>query len=221
MLQYAVGRRDIAARQSSPNAMLVIISIHVAVIAALMSAKMDVSRTFPKLPPLIQIPVQPVPPANPVQQPRPVRPEHQSTVIDRSRELVRPQPSNPTADPGPPIDPTPIDIGGSSSTPSIPQPPATTPIRHDPLLLTPESQLRPPYPASKLASEEEATLRLRLTIDQQGRVVDVQPVGRVDSVFFQAARRYLMAHWRYQPATEDGRAIASSTTITLMFKLDS
>jgi protein TonB len=221
MLQYAIGRRDIAARQSSPNAMLVIISIHVAVIAALMSAKMDVSSSFPKMPPLIQIPVPPVPPPNQVQPPRAPRPQQQPTVIDHSRDVLRPQPSNPPVQPGPAIDPTPIDIGGSSPTPAIPQRPVTTPIYHDALLLTPESQLRPPYPASKLASEEEATLRLRLTIDQQGRVVGVEPVGRVDSVFFEAARRYLIAHWRYEPATEDGRAVASSTTITLMFKLDS
>ena len=221
MLQYAAGRGQTAARPSSPNAMLVIISIHVAVIAALMSAKMDVSPSFPKMPPLIPIRVDPVPPPNPVEQPRTVRPEHQATVIDHSRDLVRPQPSNPVVEPGPPIDTMPIDIGGSSSTPSIPQLPIATPVRHDPLLLTPESELRPPYPASKLASEEEATLRLRLTIDQQGRVADVEPVGRVDSVFFQAARRYLIAHWRYRPATEDGRAVSSSMTITLMFKLDS
>jgi protein TonB len=221
MLQYATGKRDIASRPSSPNAMLVIISIHVAVIAALMSAKMDVGTNFPKMPPLIQIPVAPVPPPNSMQPPRPAHPQQQPTIIDPSRDLVRPQPSNPAVEPGPPIDPTPIDVGGSSSTPSIPQPPVTTPIHRDALLLTPESELRPPYPASKLASEEEATLRLRLTIDPQGRVVDVQPVGRVDSVFFQAARRYLIAHWRYQAATEDGRAVSSSTTITLKFQLDS
>ena len=220
MLHYAAGRRQIAARPSSPNAMLVIISIHVALIAALMSAKMDVSSTFPKMPPLIKIRVPPVPPPNEVQPPR-TRPQQQPTVIDHTRDLAPPQPTNPPVATGPAANPTPIDVGGSSLIPSIPQPTVTTPIRHDPQLLTPESELRPPYPASKLASEEEATLRLRLTIDPQGRVVDVEPVGRVDSVFFQAARRYLIAHWRYQPATEDGRAVGSSATITLMFKLDS
>lgn len=221
MLQYAASRRQIASRPSSPHAMLVIISIHVAVIAALMSAKMDVGTSFPKMPPLIQIRVPPVPPANSVQPPRPSHPHQQPTVIDETRDLVPALPSKPPVETGPATEPTPIDLGGSSLVPSIPRPTVTTPIRHDPLLLTPESELRPPYPASKLASEEEATLRLRLTIDPQGRVVDVEPVGRVDSVFFQAARRYLIAHWRYQPATEDGRAVSSSTTITLKFQLDS
>ena len=35
-----------------------------------------------------------------------------------------------------------------------------------------------------------------------------------------AARRHLIAHWRYKPASEDGRAVASSTVITLRFQLD-
>jgi protein TonB len=51
-------------------------------------------------------------------------------------------------------------------------------------------------------------------------VVAVEPVGRADPAFLAAARRHLLAQWRYKPATEDGRAIASSTTITLRFELD-
>jgi hypothetical protein len=35
-----------------------------------------------------------------------------------------------------------------------------------------------------------------------------------------SARRHLSAHWRYQPATENGRPVASSTVITLQFRLD-
>jgi protein TonB len=48
----------------------------------------------------------------------------------------------------------------------------------------------------------------------------VEPIGRADRVFVDAARRHLIAHWRYSPATEDGRAVASTKTITLRFQLD-
>jgi hypothetical protein len=51
-------------------------------------------------------------------------------------------------------------------------------------------------------------------------VIAVDPVGRADRVFLEAARRYLIAHWRYQPASEDGRSVASSITVTLRFELD-
>jgi protein TonB len=87
-------------------------------------------------------------------------------------------------------------------------------------LLTPSSELRPPYPPSKLAAEEEASLRLSLSIDERGRVVAVEPVGRADPVFLAAARRYMLTHWRYKPASEGGRAVVSTIVITLKFQLD-
>jgi len=57
-------------------------------------------------------------------------------------------------------------------------------------------------------------------IDERGRVVAVEPVGKADRAFLYSARRHLMAHWRFQPASDDGRAIVSSTMITLQFRLD-
>jgi protein TonB len=96
----------------------------------------------------------------------------------------------------------------------------TPTVRVDARLLTAASDLKPPYPPSKLASEEEAVLRLKLTIDERGRVVAVEPVGRADRAFLESARRHLIAHWRYRPATEGGRAVSSSAVITLRFQLD-
>jgi protein TonB len=93
------------------------------------------------------------------------------------------------------------------------------PVRVGPRFATPADAVRPPYPASKIESDDEAVLKLKLSIDPRGRVVAVEPVGRADPAFLAAARRHLIAHWRYKPATEDGRAIASSTVITLRFEL--
>ena len=93
-------------------------------------------------------------------------------------------------------------------------------ITRGPQLITPPSELKPPYPQAKLLAEEEATLTLRLTIDEEGRVVAVDPEGRADGVFLAAARRYLIGHWRYNPAMKDGHAVASSITISLRFQLD-
>ena len=96
----------------------------------------------------------------------------------------------------------------------------SAPVRVGPRFATPADAVRPPYPPSKIASDEEAVLKLKLSIDPRGRVVAVEPVGRADPAFLAAARRHLLAHWRYKPATEDGRAIASSTVITLRFQLN-
>jgi protein TonB len=221
MLDYAASRRQVATRPSSPHAMLVIISVHVALLALVMSAKMDLPARILNKPITVDFPRQPPPPPPNIDTPR-SPPQPRPSLIDRPKP-VQPLrvPTQATVEPGPPANPMPIGTGGSSSIPFIPQPLTTKPIRHDALLLTPSTELKPPYPASKLASEEEATLRLRLTIDEHGRVVAVDPVGPADRVFLDSARRYLIAHWRYEPATEDGRPVISSLTVTLRFELDS
>jgi protein TonB len=94
------------------------------------------------------------------------------------------------------------------------------PVRVAARFNTPDWALKPPYPAEKRQLEQEATLKLRLSIDDRGRVIAVEPLGSVDPVFLAAARKHLIAKWRYRPATEDGRAVHSSTVVTLRFELE-
>jgi periplasmic protein TonB len=129
-------------------------------------------------------------------------------------------PRDPVTPAGPVTNPTgPLAGGGTVVIPELPQV-THVPVKLGPRLATPAWQLKPPYPASKIASEEEALLRLRLTIDASGKVVAVDSVGPADRAFLDAARRHLIAHWRYKPASEDGRAVSSSAVITLRFQLD-
>lgn len=218
MLAYAAHRRRIAQRHSAPHVMLAIIVGHIALIAAVMSAKMDLPDRFRDI---TKVELIPVPPAPPQQVPPPKElPRPSDSRIDRVPAIVPvPQPSNDR------IDPTPIpSLPSLPAVRPLPNPepriaPVPAPVRVGPRFATPADAVRPPYPASKIESDEEAVLRLRLSIDPRGRVVAVEPVGRADPAFLTAARRHLLAHWRYKPATEDGRAIASSTVITLRFEL--
>ena len=222
MLAYAANRPDPAGRRSSPNVMLFIVAVHIAAIAALMSAKIDLARHLPD-PPLTIDFLRPPPPPPP-----PPPTGHTKTAPQpRNPEWVsHPNPQTPT----PPVPQPPVDTGGSTSSDPgptgpvpIPQPPQPQPhptVQSGPTLLTPASQLRPPYPEMKLLNEEEADLRLRLMIGADGRVTAVDAVGRADPVFLDAARRYITDHWRYRPATVDGRAIATSLVISLSFRLD-
>jgi protein TonB len=220
MLAYAANRPAVAKSQSSPNALLFVISAHVALAAVVASARMDLPRKILFEPPIktIDIPPPPAPPG-----PVPIGPAPHVFVP-------------PTPFPPRPLPPKPIDLststgaipnnlgatlgGGGSAIIPGPDPIKLVPSRHEPQLLTPFSDLKPPYPASKLANEEEATLTLRLSIDDRGHVVGVEPVGRADKTFVDAARRHMIVHWRYAPATEDGRAIPSFLTVILHFKLD-
>ena len=223
MLAYAANRPTAGKRQPSPNALLVVISVHVALLAVVMSAKMDLPSRIPEQRTIIQLLPEPASPP-PVQariHPRvqqiPVR-----APIDNAVPVV-PVPSVTDAQPEPAM---PLDFGkllGTSESTARPAEPVGHPaaIRHEARLLTPSSELKPPYPASKLASEEEGVLTLRLSIDEHGRVVAVNPIGAADGAFLDSARRYLVGHWRYEPATEGGRPVSSTVTITLHFRLDS
>lgn len=220
MLAYASSRELPGKRESSPNALLLVISVHVALLALAMSAKMDIQRTIRRNPQLINIPVPVAPPSD--SRPRALRPQPRP-VIDRQAAdplvpRADPQPSEPT-----PIiaDAVPAAGDGTAVLPIIPAPKPVAPIHHDPRLLTPLSELKPPYPAAKLASEEEATLRLRLSIDKHGRVTAVDPIGAADREFLESARRYILGHWRYEPASDGGEPASSTLTVTLQFELDS
>lgn len=222
MLAYAANRPVIAARRPSPNAMLAIIAGHVALIAVVMSAKMEIERH--RAPPPIVIDTIPAPKPPPPDTPVRTHPQARplpTTYTQPDPVQPLPLPDDPVTSTGPVTgDPGPVTIAGGGG--GIPQlPPVThTIVKLGPRLATPASELRPAYPPSKLASEEEAVLRLRLTIDANGRVTAVDPVGAADRAFLEAARRHLIAHWRYKPATEDGHAVASSAVITLRFELD-
>ena len=220
MLAYAANRPVIGARKPAPNTMLAIIGIHVAAIAALMSAKMELPSKFVDPPIKIDFihPKTP-PPPKPIQ----TKTKTPTTLTAVKAETTTP-PIHFTQDPvepvGPKFDTGIIGGGGAVVIPEFIRPVTHYPIKLGPRLATPEAELKPPYPQSKLLSEEEAVLSLKLTIDQSGRVVAVDPVGRTDAAFLTAARRHLLAHWRYRPASEDGRAVSSSTVITLRFQLD-
>lgn len=180
-----------------------------------MSAKMDLPIPSPFPPTVVDlIPEPEVPPENP--PPRPNR-EVRPSVIERLPSVVSlPQPEMPVIDARPPPDSSPVVVPETGAGPAR----APAPVRAGPRFVTPPSKLKPPYPLEKRRFEEEAVLRLRLAIDERGRVTAVEPVGRADPVFLAAARRHVIANWRYQPASEDGRPIASSTVVTLRFQLD-
>jgi protein TonB len=220
MLAYAANRRVVGERQSSPHGLLIVIAAHIALIAIVMSAKMDLPRRLhPGAIRVTFVPLPKPPPPNQLAQPQ-RHPLATPPISDPQKAVPLPLPNPVPLGPGSAVDTGPIAGGGSAGIPQFPVNLIPPPVHHDPSLITPSSELRPPYPQSKLLSEEEATLRLKLTISDGGRVIAVEPIGAADREFLEAARRYLIAHWRYQPATEDGRAVASSTVITLRFQLD-
>ncbi len=224
MLAYAAHRRS--RRRYSPSTLVLIVGAHAVALTMLATAKMDLGDTLPPVVTRIFDVPNPPPPPEEVQplpqQPSPAPPRSQ---IDTPPVII-PVPPHP----GPSVDltpapPTPGPIIGTNPVP-LPQPvpiPTREPapvVKTGPKLATAGDLLRPPYPESKRRMEEEATLRLRLSIDERGRVTAVEPIGNADAAFLDSARRHLMRTWRYTPAKEDGRAVPSSLVITLRFQLE-
>jgi len=200
-----------------PRVLLLIAAGHAAVITAALMIKTDLPQRIIHPPIYIDwIPAPKPPPPHPIQTPQTVQ---------------RQQPTRPTIDHPQPIEQTQLHTGPTADktivipniTPIDPHPfipvGPVEPVRTGPRFVTPPSELKPPYPEQKQLAGEEATLRLRLTIDAAGRVTAVDPVGSADPAFLAAARKHILAHWRYQPATEDGHPVPSSTVITLQFQL--
>jgi len=221
MLAYAAHRRQ--RRRISPATLVLIVAGHSVAIGLLISAKMDVgpgaviTRTLIEN---IPLPEDPPPPPEPLpQEPSPAPQSHVTQVPS-----IIPTPSpGPAVDLGPPTPTIVPDIGPVIEQPL--QPPLATELPKEPVkvaarLSTPADLLRPPYPESKRRLEEEATLRLRLSIDERGRVTAVEPIGAADPEFLSSARKHLLRNWRYKPATEDGRAVPSVLNVTLRFRLE-
>ncbi len=210
-----------AQKHQHPSALLLIVGGHAALIAAVMVVKMDLPSRF--ISPPTDVTFVPLPP-----EPAPFPPEPtlntipSNSAIDRMPVIV-PIPINdsPVVD-RPIVSPSPGEpiIGTGVVSPLQPPLPIPEPVRTGPRFITPAAMVEPPYPDAKRQRDEEASLRLRLTIDERGRVTAVAPVGPADRAFLSAGRRHIIAHWRYQPATDGGRAVASSTVITLQFRLD-
>jgi protein TonB len=229
MLAYAANRRS--RRRLSPSALMMIVGMHAVAIGLLITAKMDIDSIRPP----VKTDIYNVPLPPPPEQPKP-KPEPRV-----ERDTLLPPPPDSRIDNPPPVIPTPrpaenFDLGpsinsqlpdigpalGNSLAPPtlLPLTPPAAVVRIGPRAATPADLLRPPYPESMRRTEAEAVLRLRLSIDARGRVTAVEPIGAADPAFLSSARSHLVRYWRYKPATEDGRAVASTLTITLRFELE-
>lgn len=78
----------------------------------------------------------------------------------------------------------------------------------------------PPYPALAIRLQEEGSVLLKLSIDENGAVTAAQ-VERTSghSELDDAAVAWVIAHWRYNPATRGGHPIASTADAKVTFHL--
>lgn len=207
----------------SPKALATVVGVHAVGLAILLTVKPELVLPADYGPIIVEnVPIDPPPPV----APPPPSPKTSAPAPDTV--LTNPQPiqpvppigsvnSGPTTIVAPPVTPY---VGVGTIVAPDPGPPLVEIRSTEASLLTSPDRARPPYPPSKVRMGDEAVLPLKLTIGADGRVKKVEPVGKVDRVFFNAAEKHILKVWRYAPAMKGDERVESVKTIRLRFELE-
>lgn len=132
--------------------------------------------------------------------------------------LVKPNP--------PPGAPIPTIVTASTDPPPIwtrPGPTVTTPTQIVPdtaAIGVRNTHSEPPYPAEARTLEHEGDVLLAIAVSTSGDVTSASVVtSSGHTELDQAAVNWVVAHWKYKPATRNGAAVASQTQAIVRFDL--
>jgi protein TonB len=127
------------------------------------------------------------------------------------------QPVIETAEPTPhPLPPQTPQTSNGKQNPVAPIPGPTLPARG-----IAGTHTIPHYPMLALRLGHAGNVRLKLTVDEQGRVVAAELLNSSGhDELDDAAIAWVKAHWRYTPALQNGTAVESSMSVVVTFRLD-
>lgn len=207
-----------AQKRNSPSSLALVIALHGALFAAVVMIK---GPQFIHLvdPPLVITPIEITP--DPAVDPPPPerRPEQQRQQIDRVERVIPTQSTT-----GPTVDNSGENVTrfaentgtGDVVLPPPPPPPFRRAAEFDPRYA---NALQPPYPSTERRAEREGTVRVRVTIGPDGRVKSVERLQATTDAFWRVTEQQALRHWRFRPATLDGRPVEDSKVLTLNFRL--
>jgi protein TonB len=206
-----------AQKRNSPSSLALVIALHGGLFAAVALIR---SPQFTRIvdPPLVftNIPIEPDPPAEPRQPTQPT--EQPVSQIDQVEPVV-----DTNADSGTVIDlgDRPTEFAATSGTGDIVLPPPPPPLLRRAAEFDPRfaNALQPPYPSTERRAEREGVVRVRVTIGADGRVKAIVRLAATTDAFWRVTEQQAMRHWRFRPATLDGRPVEDSKVLTLNFRL--
>ncbi len=128
-------------------------------------------------------------------------------------------PPPPPPPPAPPPPPPPLPRPPLPPSPP-PPPPPPAPVRRE-VQVDPRyaGALQPPYPPDQLRAQRRGRVRVRVTVAPDGRVTAVQRLEETNESFGRATERQARSHWRFRPATLDGRPVQGSIVMTVHFRI--
>lgn len=204
-----------------------VIAIHV-IAAGLLLAPTSIpapGRIEQPVPITIVLPdVQPPPPVPPI-----VKKKLEPTPVDPIRKVqppeVKPQVNTHASNDAPPIaastdstSPTKVAAGGTVEGPVEPK---TEPVVVRGSQLAYASAPAPVYPRNALRDGIEGTVVLEVTVDENGKPIDVVIATSSGSrELDRAAREQVLRAWRFQPAMQNGHAVRAIGRVPVNFTLN-
>ena len=82
------------------------------------------------------------------------------------------------------------------------------------------SQVMPRYPAAAQRSGETGTVMVEVAVDSKGVPTDVSIENRSGNRELDRAALSAVKQWRFQPALRDGKQVASTVMVPVLFDLD-
>lgn len=82
------------------------------------------------------------------------------------------------------------------------------------------ANFQPDYPPNLIRQELEGSVRIRVLVGPNGRVIRTEKLDASHELFWKATDRKARSSWRFLPATSDGTPVEGWFTITVKFTLD-
>jgi periplasmic protein TonB len=212
-------------QRRSPASLAVTIALHGAGIAALvLFGTTQITPQTETRTTVFNVPMPappPPPPPPPTPQPRVERQQPQErTYIDVPRTDIPPVVDAPRVQTGPADPPRgdppgPRNVVIAEASPRLP-PPVRRAAEVDPRYA---DAMQPPYPASEERAERVGSVRVRITIDTNGRVAAIEQISATSAAFWRVTEQQARNRWRFRPATVDGRPVQSTMVFTVTFRL--
>jgi len=216
--------RSAYANRRSPAALAAAIALNGGLVGLLIAVPVTM-KIMPHDPPMRVYKVPLTPPPPPVADPPPQTAEHPVAQ-------PRPQPAQPPrttiVDPIVPIAGDGAIVGGEIRLDGADSgeilPPVVPPAGPVLVKASPDprfaARFRPTYPPALRREGLEGSVTVRVTIDEQGRVIAIEQVRATHPAFFEETRQQALRGWRFRPATRDGVPVRSEQVLTVQFRME-
>lgn len=216
--------RSAYANRRSPAALAAAIALNGGLVGLLIAVPVTL-KIMPHDPPMRVYKVPLAPPPPPVADPPPQAVEH---------PIAQPQPQ-PVQPPRPTVVEPIVPLVGNGPITGIESrlegdasgailPPIAPPAEPVLVKASPDprfaARFRPAYPPALRREGLEGSVTVRVTIDEQGRVVAIEQVRATHPAFFEETRQQALRAWRFRPAMRDGVPVRSEQVLTVQFRME-